>query len=178
MSEQASETIIQASSEELQDEKQLTNVVAIDDDLIPIEKWESWVQKLLQFIDEYSRVFDVIEFLGQIKNKLEDCSRAYTGMWTLDMLHESCKKYRDQLPANVFDDLQQLQQEWNTLFEPYKEQRKQLICNRCIDMFFKQFSLAETVVSRAKVQELGTTDELRWKEISRLCMVKKMNDNK
>jgi hypothetical protein len=121
-----------------------------DKDMIPIQKWEGWVQKLLQFIDQYSRVFDVIEFLGQIKNKLEDCSRAYTGMWTLDMLHESCKKYRDQLPASVFDDLQQLQNEWNILFEPYREQRKQLICQHCIDMFYQQFSLAEQVVPRSK----------------------------
>jgi hypothetical protein len=147
-------------------------------ELIDIDTWEAWSVKLVTFLDKYSKKINVVDFLGQIKQKIDECSRAYTGMWTLDMLHKSERELGTALPKEFSVDLAELQGEWNVIMERVREPRKELLGRECIKYFYDNYKGAERVHKQSKIGELGSSDAERWMSLCKKAHDKGLNADK
>ena len=136
-------------------------------DLIEDQDWEDFLYHLVNALNKYDKKFDMIRFLGEIKTKVADCSRAYTGMWTLDMLHQTVDKLGSE--SELQADLQSLQKRWDSIMAKIRESRKELICSKCIEAFFRDYKNHEKVMTSQEADQLKGTHSERWIEISRLA---------
>ena len=74
-------------------------------DIIPDDKWDAWLNTLVRMLDKYEKKLDVVTFLGQIKQKIDDCSRTYTAIWIIEMLFQSVTK----LKSDVGDEFKRIE---------------------------------------------------------------------
>jgi hypothetical protein len=135
----------------------ISDAVDSSSELISLEIWEVWLAKVVQFITSFDRVIDVVGMLGQIKMKIEDCSRCYTGMWTLDMLHECWKNNNMKLKPAFKTGLDVLQADWNLIMGPIRDKRRELIASKCIDFFQANFKEWQKVVSKTMLTNWMST---------------------
>ena len=116
-------------------------------------------------------MIDVLDLLGRIKIKIENCSRSYTALWILDTLIECWKKYESHLDISFKSSIDRLQLEWNYIYEPVREQRKQLLGQKCIDFFIKEFQDWKSIISEQEFQDLSSNENLidnpseKWSKI-------------
>lgn len=141
-------------------------------ELIADGVWEEWLYHLVITLGKYDKVFNNMEFLGQIKCKIEDCSRSYTGMWVLDMLYETVQKNQTSLTnLNLYeqfvDDLKELQAKWNDLMNPIRETRRRLLGKKCLEFFYKHYRGASQVYERSAIKDLGSNNGDRWFQVSK-----------
>ena len=147
-------------------------------DLITDDEWDAWLKQLVKLLEQHEKVLDAVDFLAQIKQKVDDCSRAYTGMWTLDMLHQAYDMYKDKLPEDFKVDLDSLQSDWNVIMERIREQRKELLGKKCIQFFYENFATAENVVPSKELDSLKATKNEKWMYISKRCFEAGLNNDK
>ena len=120
-------------------------------------------------LDGYEKHMNVIEFLGQIKSKIDDTSRCYTATWTLDMLHKSIednKKNKSALPEAFTDSVKKLQAEWDAIITPLREQRFNILGTKCIQFFYSNYPEAYTIIPYKQVKTFGPTAAAQWKKLS------------
>lgn len=141
-----------------------------ENDLISDKEWGEWVNSLIEFLDKYKHAFKTMEFLLEVKKKGDDCSRTYTGMWTLDMLHEAAKKDRQHLGAQFELDLvDKLQKPWNQIMHNIRDARKELLGTKCIDFFFAEYKESSKVITRDQLQTKGENNADRWMFLTKHC---------
>lgn len=141
-------------------------------ELVPDEKWNLWLKTLTDFIMELDGVINVLELLGHIKNMIESFSRSYTAMWTLDTLLECWKNNESQLDISFKSSIDRLQREWTYIYDPIKEQRKQLLATKCIQFFKEKCKDRHEIVSDIELQmmtENTTTPNDLWVAISKIA---------
>jgi len=145
------------------------SVLAIREDLISIEVWEAWLSKLVQFITSFDGKIDVVGMLGQLKMKVEDCSFSYTGMWTLDTLHEAWAKNSKKLGAEFKKGLDELQTEWNGIMGGIREQRRELLGKKCVEYLVNNFKDWQKIISQHMLEALLAKNSLGdvWAIISK-----------
>ena len=136
---------------------------------IEIDIWEQYLAQIVQFISGFEGKVDVVSMLGQIKMKIDDCSRIYTGMWTLDTFHQAYEKDGKKLGATFKRGLDTLQSRWNDMMMPIREERKQRIARKCIHMFMTEYEDATKIMSRRMVEDMlgKTTAHDIWSHISK-----------
>jgi hypothetical protein len=123
-------------------------------ELISDDKWNLWLSTLTNFITELEGVINVLDLLGRIKYKIENCSRSYTAMWTLDTLIECWKQNETSLEPSFKASIDRLQREWNMIYEPVKEQRKQLLAMKCILFYISECKEKEEILSPQEYMEI------------------------
>ena len=138
-------------------------------DLIPDDEWDGWLRQLVNFLTRYDKLVDGPTFLKRIEEKIKDCSRSYTAIWVIEMLYFTIEKNRDKLGTAFIREVTQLQDDWNTLFTPFKEARKELICNKCIEYFYQQYEGASEVISKENAYTLEGNAAEKWQTISKMC---------
>jgi hypothetical protein len=147
-------------------------------EIITDSEWDTFLAVLMNFLTHYENTIDVMDFLGQVKNKNQDCSRCYTGMWTLDMLHNLVQDKGDKLNADFKANLTQVQRVWSTIMERVRPLRKNLMGRKCIEFFYAKYSEASNVATPDEVEKLADNDGDRWYLLSKLCHDKGLNDDK
>ena len=146
-------------------------------ELIKDSDWENWLEDLVQFLKRFESSLDIISFLNEIRHKIEDCSRCYTAMWTLDMLHENAQKLDLGNKTKVFkDSINTLQSKWNRLYKPIRETRKELLGEKCIIYFNTNFKYAVQVIGETPLPTSGYHDT--WVEISKRAHEQGWTDKK
>lgn len=159
----------------MEEDSQITVVEPYEcktNDLIETNIWEEWLFYLVKFLNDYENVFNVTDFLGQIKQKVEECSRAYTGMWTLDMLHMTASKHESVISKEYREGLDDLQKRWNDIMKPIREARKELICRKCIELFCDTYNNKYKVLTKKQVDSFKGTYEEQWRDMQKLVHAK------
>ena len=151
--------------------------VEVEVDLIPDEGWDAWLRQLVNFLTRYEKLVDGPTFLKRIEEKIKDCSRSYTAIWVIEMLYFTVEKNRDRLGTAFIREVTQLHDDWNALFTPYKEARKELICNKCIEYFYAEYEGANEVISKEDAYKLEGTAANKWQTISKMCKDAGLHDN-
>jgi hypothetical protein len=134
-------------------------------DLIPLEAWENWLHKLVMFLERHEQHIDTLKFLEQVKLKIEDCSRAYTGMWVLETLHQSTEKHKAVVKEEFLKDVQDLNVSFDMIMYPIRDQRKELLGVKCIEFFYTAFKDANKHFPQDQIDTLGSTWAARWLEL-------------
>lgn len=147
-------------------------------DLIGDFEWEGFLYKLVTFLNKHEKAFDVIDFLAQVKMKVEDCSRCYTAMWSLDMIHNAVRDNPDKFTETFKNDLNDLQVEWDKIMDRIRPQRKELIGEKCIENFFNLYTEHSKVATREEVAKLADNNHDRWYALCKLCNEKGLNSTK
>ena len=140
-------------------------------EFITDEQWELFSNQVLSFLNKYSKKLDIVGFLGQIKQKLDDCSRTYTGSWVIEMLFKTNEKHAETLGASFYTDIKELQLTWDTkIMLPIRQQRQDYICEKCIEYFFDTYKQAEKIITKEKASQLPAQSTThRWNQISKMC---------
>jgi len=146
-------------------------------DIIPDTEWDQWLKSLTTMLDKYHKKLDVLSFLGQIKQKIDDCSRTYTAIWVIEMLFQSIPKLKADVGDEFEADVNDIKKQWDTLYAPHKQQRMDLICEKCIDEFYSRFEGANKVITREKANRLAGSATQRWNAISKMCYDKGLNQD-
>jgi len=128
-----------------------------------------WLQQLVRMLDKYEKVVDVVGFLGQIKQKVDECSRCFTAIWVIEMLFQTYSKHEKSLKEEFLMDAKQIKAAWDTIYNPIKEKRQELICSQCIDYFYAEYKGAQNVISEADAQALEGNFVQKWNKISKMC---------
>ena len=141
-------------------------------EFIPDDKWNLWLKTLTEFVTDLDGVINVLELLGRIKYKIENCSRSYAAMWTLDTLLECWKMNEASLDVSFKSSIDRLQREWNYIYELIKDQRKEFLAIKCISFFDSQCKDKNEILS---VEEYNTiinssiTEHDKWVNISKIA---------
>ena len=162
------------------EETSIINVVstnATNGDVIPDEAWEEWLRKLVVFLQKYEKKVDIITFLKQIEEKIRDCSRSYTAIWVIEMLFMTIEKNKQALGDQFANDVRTIKADWDTLFEPCKDVRKQLICGKCISFFYQTYAGAAAVISEEDAWKLEGDNSQKWMQISKMCQDAGLHNN-
>ncbi len=140
-------------------------------DFITDEKWELFTNQLLSLLNAYQHQLDLVGFLGQIKQKLDDCSRCYTGSWIIEMLYKTNDKHTETLGNTFALRVNELKQFYDReIVDPIRQQRQDFICQKCMDMFYAEFKGASKIISREKALALDAlSDTHRWNQICKMC---------
>ena len=146
-------------------------------DIIPDDNWDTWLNSLVRMLDKYEKKLDVVTFLGQIKQKIDDCSRTYTAIWIIEMLFQSAVKLKDDVGDEFEADVNQIKKSWDVLYAPYKQQRMQLICSECINFFYSEFEDASKVIKREKVDKMAGSSTEKWNQVSKICHEKGLSSD-
>jgi len=147
------------------------------DELISDSEWTLWFNAVATLLEKYNSKLDVTPFYKEISKKTKDCSRSYTGIWIIEMLYGTAQKQQAVMGQTFLDDVTQLKHAWDTLFEPYRNRRKELICQKCIDYFFAEYEGATTILSQEEADKLEGLFVDRWNHISKLCADKGLMEN-
>jgi hypothetical protein len=134
-------------------------------DLVPLKEWEEWLHKLVMFLERHEKQIDTLKFLEQVKQKIEDCSRSYTGMWVLETLHQSVEKHKASLKPEFLEDVQALNTSFDILMYPIREQRKELLGVKCTEFFYTEYKDANKLFPQDQLETLGSTWASRWLEL-------------
>ena len=152
--------------------------------MIADDEWNEWLHEVVVVLNTHEKLIkNSLDFLGKIKQLIEDCSRTYTAMFVLDTLHQALKDGPGLASGlasenGVFEaDIKKLQANWNVIMEPIRESRKVLIAQKCLEFFGANFKDFESVATR---EELLPTDNAveKWTEICKRCHKKGLNDEK
>lgn len=138
-------------------------------DIIPDDKWDAWLNTLVRMLDKYEKKLDVVTFLGQIKQKIDDCSRTYTAIWIIEMLFQSVAKLKADVGDEFEADVNLMKKSWDVLYAPYRQERMQVICSKCIDFFYSEFEDASKVIKRDKVDKMAGSSVEKWNQVSKMC---------
>jgi hypothetical protein len=126
-------------------------------DLLSLSLWEAWLAEVVKFITSFDGQIDVVGMLGQIKLKVEDCSRCYTGMWTLDTLHQAWEQNNMKLKPSFKTGLDKLQADWNLMMLPIRDKRKFLLGRKCIDFFTSNYADWQKIVTKSMLENYCAT---------------------
>ena len=146
-------------------------------ELVSDTEWQSFLSNLIGVLEQFNTKIEVVDFMGQIKQKIEDCSRSYTGMWTLDMMHECYKQNKEKLPEFKAS-LDELQQKWDGIMSNIREERKQLLGYKCVEYFYSKYAGADKVCA---IQELNKRSEdwhQKWLFLSKAAQQQNLYQNK
>lgn len=169
-----------SNDEYYEEEATIAEEIYEETDLISGSEWELWLGRLMGLLNKYGKCIDVIDFLGQIKMKVEDCSRAYTGMWTLDMLHQFAESPQVKQAGDVVfkQDVAQLQKEWSVIMDRIRPARKELIGKKCLEYFYENYAGATKVYTKDEAEKLASNDGDRWYLVCKKANDMGLNDNK
>ena len=146
-------------------------------ELVGDNDWQSFLSNLVGVLEQFNTKIEVVDFMGQIKQKIEDCSRSYTGMWSLDMMHECYKQNQDKLPE-FKQSLDALQNQWNEIMGNIREERKELLGYKCVEFFYKHYSGAEHVVSMKDLNKMKEGWHQKWLHVSRTAQQQNLHQDK
>ncbi len=150
-------------------------------ELISDDKWNLWLNTLTNFITELDGVISVFDLLGRIKYKIENCSRSYTAMWTLDTLIECWKQNETHLEPSFKSSIDRLQREWNMIYEPVKEQRKQLLAMKCILFYTSECKEKDQILTQEEycqiMEQPSYTPHDQWTAICKYAQEKGFTSN-
>ena len=142
--------------------------------MINTDEWEDWVYEVVTLINAHEKLFtNVVDFLGRIKQVMETCSKAYTGLWILETLNKTGESIQvEGRPeaesfAKSFD---KLKSSFNVLMEPIRDQRKELIGQKCLEFFQQEFKDYESIISREELEAVQPEQSSqKWLEVSKKC---------
>jgi len=152
-----------------------------EDEFITDDKWEVWLRQVVQVLSKYENTLDIVSFMGQIKQKIEDCSRCYVAIWTIEMLFKSNIELQGKMSPDIhkqFDqDIKIIKRSWDTIMQPIRGKRQDFICEKCIDFFFTHYEDASKVTTRQKIDNFAGTNEQKWNKISKMCFEAGLHSN-
>jgi hypothetical protein len=151
-----------------------------DDDIIEFindQDWNRWLKEVVQLLGKYETQVETLEFLGQIKQKIEDCSRCYVAIWTIEMLYKSADKLKDKISSEFVRDVGKVKQSWDKIMQPIRSKRQELICQKCIEFFYEHFEGANDIVTSEKVNKWNSSFTDKWNKISKMCYEAGLNSD-